>query len=33
MSVRILEIVLANVLIAALGCGLLPFLRLARSRR
>ena len=33
MTTRILELVLANVLMLLLGCGLLPFLRLARTRR
>ena len=33
MTTRILELVLANVLMLVLGCGLLPFLHLARTRR
>ena len=33
MTTRVLELLLANVLMLVLGCGLLPFLRLARTRR
>ena len=33
MTVRVLELLLANVLMLVLGCGLLPLLRLAQSRR
>jgi hypothetical protein len=32
-SERVLELLLANLLMLVLGCGLLPFLRLARTRR